>query len=106
MDVGEDTLSCRDLTTLGIINHACADMDIYKERRGVRQVAHARIVGHHGKNCTVVLKDCRLPKRRVLKLNLDFIFTLYGNESWCNGSPDDDVARINGVLHERIGSGR
>ena len=91
MDVGEDTLSRGHLTTLGIINHACAHMDIYKERRGICQVAHARIVGHHGKNRTVVLKDGRLPKRRVLKLNLDFIFTLYGNESRRNGSADDDI---------------
>ena len=36
------------------------DVDIDKERRGIRQVAHTSIIRHHWKNGTVILEDRRL----------------------------------------------
>ena len=55
--VRKDTLSCRDLSTLRVVNHTRIYMYIYEQRRSIGQIPHARIIGHHGKNRTIVLKD-------------------------------------------------
>jgi hypothetical protein len=78
MDVGKDSLLHILHTTLCVVDKRSGNPNIYEERGGVCEIAHTGIIRHHGQNSTVVFKDCRFPKRRVLKLQHHFIFTLDG----------------------------
>ena len=80
MHIGKETLTHLLDSTLRVINECRGDTNIYKERRGIGQIAHTGIIRHHRKHRTVILKDGRLAQTRILKLQHHFILTIYRRE--------------------------
>ena len=78
MDVGKEALTHFARAALGIVNVRGANTDIHEQRRGIGQIAHTGVIGHHGENGAVVLEDGRLPQRHVLEREGDLILVLGG----------------------------
>lgn len=57
MDIGEEALTSFTDAAAGIVDEGGLDADIDEERGGVGEIAHTGVVGHHGKNGTIVLED-------------------------------------------------
>ena len=78
MHIGKEPLTHLLHATLCIINEGRSNTNIYKEGRGIGQIAHTSIIRHHWKNSTVILKDGRLTQTRILKLQHHLILAIYG----------------------------
>ena len=77
MHIGKETLAHLLHATLRVIDEGRGDTNIYKEGRGIGQIAHTGIIRHHWKNSTIILEDGRLTQTRILKLQHDLILPIY-----------------------------
>ena len=72
MYIREDALvGC--LAAILVINARRRHIHIDSERRRVGQIAEPGVIGKHGQNRTIVLKDGRLAQLRLQKLDLDLV---------------------------------
>ena len=96
MHIGEQALLCLALAALGVVDERGANTDIYEEGRGVGEIAHAGVIGHHGKHRAVVLEDGGLAETDILEHEIDLILVLgrAGGEG------------LRGATHEGIRGGR
>ena len=102
MDVGEEPLSDALLAALRIVNLNVCDMDINEERRRIGQITKTGIVGHHGQNRAIVLKDCRLLELGVAELKMNLVFAI----DWDDGTDGDLLLATHQSIRGRGGETR
>ena len=95
MHIGKEALTSLTDAAAGIVDEGGLDADVDKERRGVGEIAHTGVIGHHGKNGAVVLEDCGLAEGDVLETECDLVFT-------GGGGRGGDLGR---TTHQSIGGG-
>ena len=95
MDVGEEALTSLTNAAAGIVDEGGLDADVHEQRGSVGEIAHAGVIGHHGENRAVVLKDGGLAEGDVLETERDLVFT-------GGGGRGGDLGR---APHESIGGG-